>query len=176
MPNYSDLNTRQLYDLIFDYVTLQLSGFDKSDQLKQLKVVADNREDGLYDKALNEAMSRHIPYIPTVNDEHETPEYVKVLGEVLADTNYGIAEVSGDDMKNRGIHSGQHILYEKNRLPQNNDIVLVEYKNQVIIRNYIKRNDKIILSTSNSELADIRLSESVKYKVLGIVRLSINKI
>ena len=176
MPNYSDLNTRQLYDLIFDYVALQLKGINKTDQLELLKTVADNREVGLYDRALNEAMSSHVPYIPIINTEYETPKCIRVLSDSLDGTNYGIAEVSGDEMKNRGIHSGEHIHYEKNRLPQNNDIILVEYKNQILIKNYTKKNDNIILSTSNTHCADIVLDESVKYKILGIVKLSINKI
>jgi SOS-response transcriptional repressor LexA len=176
MANYSDFNTRQLYDLIFDYVTLQLSGFDKSDELKLLKAEADNREVGLYDKALNEAMSSHVPYIPTIKDEFEVPEYVTILNESLQNTNYGLAEISGDEMQSRGIIDGQYILYEKHTLPKNNDIVLIEYKNQVMIKNYIKKKDKVILSTSKGLFADIEVDSSVKYKIIGIVRLSINKI
>ncbi|PKL79530.1 MAG: hypothetical protein CVV25_07650 [Ignavibacteriae bacterium HGW-Ignavibacteriae-4] len=176
MPNYSDLNTRQLYDLIFDYVTLQLSGFDKSDQLKLLKTVADNREDGLYDKALNEAMSNHIPYIPAIDDDYEVPEYITILNKSLQNTNYGLAEISGDEMKSQGLIDGQYVLYEKNTLPKNNDIVMIEYKNQVMVKNYMKKNDKIILSTSNGRFSNIEIDSLVKYKILGIVRLSINKI
>lgn len=176
MPNYSDLNTRQLYDLVFDYVLLQLGGFDKSDQLKLLKEEADKREAGLYDKALTEAMSSHVPYIPMRSEEYETPEYITVLSESLSGTNYGIAEVSGNEMSNRGLFGGHHVLYEKNRVPQNNDIVLVEYKNQVLLKNYTKKDDKIILSTSTAQLPDIIVGKDDKYNILGIVRLSLNKI
>ncbi len=176
MSNYPDLNIRQLYDLIFDYVTLQLSGFDKSDQLKQLKAVADNREDGLYDKALNEAMSSHIPYIPIVSDKQEIPDYIRVLSDSIAETNYGIAQVSGVEMTKRGIINGQYVLYEKNVLPKNNDIVLVKYKNQVMIKNYTKKDNTIVLSTSSKEFDDIILDKGDLYNILGIVRLSLNRI
>lgn len=176
MPNYSDLNTRQLYDLIFDYVLLQLGGFDKSDQLKLLKEEADKREAGLYDKALTEAMSSHAPILPMKSEEYETPEYLSVLSESLSGTNYAIAEVSGNEMSNRGLFGGQHVLYEKKRLPQNNDVILVEYKNQIMIKNYTKKDDKIILSTSRAQLPDIIVGKDDKYNILGIVRLSLNKI
>lgn len=176
MVNYSDYNTRQLYDLIFDYVTMQLGGFDKSDQLKLLKSEADNREVGLYEKALNEAMSSHIPYVPIDNSEYETPEYINVLSESLDGTKFAIALVSGNEMSKHGIYNGQYVLYEKDRVPQNNDKVIVKYRNQVIIKNYTRKNDKIFLSTSSVQFADIILDDTVKYKILGIVRLSLNKI
>jgi len=174
MFNYSDYNTRQLYDLIFDYVTLQLEGIDKSEQLKLLKEEADNREDGLYEKAFNDAMSRHAPYIPVQKSELEEPEYITILSKSLVGTKFALALVSGDEMKLDGLFDGQYILYEKDRLPQNNDKVLVEYKNQVIIKNYTRKNDKIVLSTSGVELQDIELDNSINYKILGIVRLSLN--
>ncbi len=176
MANYSDYNTRQLYDLIFDYVTLQLGGLDKSDQLKLLKAEADNREVGLYEKALNEAMSSHVPYVPVDRTEYEEPEYISVLSESLIGTRFAVALVSGNEMSKHGLYNNQYVLYEKDRLPQNNDIVLVKYENQVMINNYKLKNDKIVLSTSSVLLPDIVLDESVKYKILGIVRLSLNKV
>ncbi|MER3329738.1 MAG: hypothetical protein RIF34_09195, partial [Candidatus Kapaibacterium sp.] len=102
MANYSDYNTRQLYDLIFDYVTLQLGGTDKSEQLKLLKAEADNREDGLYEKALNEAMSSHIPYIPLNRTEYVEPEYITAISESLIGTKFAVALVSGNEMSKHG--------------------------------------------------------------------------
>lgn len=174
MVNYSDYNTRQLYDLIFDYVTLQLGGTDKSEQLKLLKEEADKREDGLYERAFNDAMSNHIPYLPLDRSELEEPEYITILSESLTGTKFAIALVSGDEMNKQGIYDGQYILYEKDKLPQNNDKVIVNYKNQVIIKNYNRKNDKIVLSTSGVGIPNIELDNSVNYKILGIVRLCLN--
>ena len=176
MTNYSDLNTLLLFDLLVDYITLQLNGIDKSVQLKELKEEADKREVGLYDNAFNKALKNHKPLLEIENENYETPEYIEIISKSLDGSEYAVALVSGSELSSYGIIDGQHILFEKNTIPKNNDIILVKKKNNIIIERYNNKNHKKELNTSGRSRRTITNRNEDNYNILGVVRLILKKI
>lgn len=175
MMDYSDMNVRQLYELLLENITKQLNGIDSSDKVKSIKQEADKRDSKLYKNAFDEAIRQYNPPIKT-NIEDTTPRHILTLQEELKKTSLRIAQVSGISMVNKNISEGNYVMYDTKKIPYDGSVVIANYKGQTFIKNYYNRDGKIILESSNKEFSDIEIDSPADFKLNGVVIMLLNEI
>jgi len=176
MTDYSDLNARQLYELLLENITSQLNGIDRSDKVNTLKKEADKRSDQLYKNAFEEAKNRYSPQIEVVAEYDQIPKHIEVLNEKLKGTDYQLAQVIGDSMVNRDIYEGNFIMFDTRVVPKNGDVVIAKYKDQIFVKNYYKSGESVSLKSENPKYDDIEIDFENEFSILGVVNMIINNI
>ena len=79
MTDYSDLNARQLYELLLENISKQLNGIDRSDKVKSIKQEADKRDSNLYQAAFDDAISSYSPQIELGKEVDIIPKHLEFL-------------------------------------------------------------------------------------------------
>lgn len=83
-------------------------------------------------------------------------------------------KVTGDSMINAGIFEGDLVIVNPNEKVSQHDIVVARVDDEITVKNYEKKNDKIFLTPQNEKYQPIVVTErnnfSLVGKVIGVLR------
>ncbi len=82
-------------------------------------------------------------------------------------------EVSGESMKDAGIHPGDLVIVERGRQEKNGDIVVASVDNEWTIKRYEKKGRQVTLFPANKKFKPIRPDDTLS--VAGVVVAVIRK-
>jgi DNA polymerase V len=86
------------------------------------------------------------------------------------------ARVSGDSMKDAGIHHGDLIIVDRSKTPVNNAIVLAIVNGEFTVKRLSKRGDQIQLCPENKNYQALTIKEGLDFEVWGVVIHSIHSL
>ena len=84
--------------------------------------------------------------------------------------------VSGDSMKDAGIHNGDLIIVDRSKTPANNSIVLAIVDGEFTVKRLNKKGDQIQLCPENKNYSPIIIKEGMDFEVWGVVIHSIHSL
>ncbi len=84
--------------------------------------------------------------------------------------------VSGDSMKDAGIHDGDLIIVDRSKTPVNNSIVLAIVNGEFTVKRLNKKGDQIQLCPENKNYSPITIKEGMDFEVWGVVIHSIHSL
>ncbi|BDQ03970.1 transcriptional repressor LexA [Ignavibacterium sp.] len=83
-------------------------------------------------------------------------------------------KVSGDSMINAGIFDGDLVIVNPNEKVSQHDIVVARVDDEITVKNYEKKNDKVFLIPQNEKYEPIIVTEKNNFslvgKVIGVLR------
>lgn len=77
--------------------------------------------------------------------------------------------VEGDAMQASGIHEGDILVVDRSLNAKNGSILVATYEDEVIIRRFIKHNNRSFLVTGDSTLPPIPVDASTQWMIWGVV-------
>lgn len=108
-------------------------------------------------------------------DALETPEgYLELPAEIIPKSDCFILRVQGDSMKDAAILDGDLVIVKRQQTVNNNQIAAVGIDGQAVVKRIKIKEDKIILTSENSEFAPIEKNLN-EVEVYGIVVAVIRK-
>lgn len=176
MIDYSDMSLGQIYDLLSQEINESLRGRNNLSTLKLLKKEADRRDKELYNKVFQEVVSKSQNIAKIQKRKSEVPPHIASIQASVKTLGMDIAEVIGDSMLNRGVEEGNYVLFDMQSPAKIGDIILIEYRGQMFIKNYFNENGNIVLRSSNREYPDIVIDSEEEYRLLGVVKMILSKI
>ena len=129
----------------------------------------------LYDKPVTDEYTRckmvnHLSYTKVLAVD-SYPEFIECPTNI---TNASMALKINDDVMEPTLKVNSYAFLELNVPLNNKDIGLFKYNNELIIRRFIIRKDKLVLRADNKKYSDIDLSEDDDFIIIGKV-LNSNK-
>lgn len=93
------------------------------------------------------------------------------LNELLAgkDDKCLLLRITGDSMVDCGIADGDMVILSRERLPQNNDIVIAEYKGGFVIKRFQHSRNGLKLVPANPDYQPTDVTEADDFSVIGVV-------
>lgn len=122
----------------------------------------------LYDKPITEVEQRcqmlnHLSY----NRVLAVDSYSKFMECPSQFSNASVALKIQDTAMEPNFLKGSYAFLELNVPLKNKDVGLFEYQNELFVRRFIIRKDKLVLRADNKDFLDIDLSEKDCFKILG---------
>jgi DNA polymerase V len=84
--------------------------------------------------------------------------------------------VTGDSMKDSGIHSGDILVVDRSLEPKSNDIAVCILNGEFTVKRIKKQGDKFFLISSNKNFQPIEVSSESDFSVWGIPTFSIHQL
>lgn len=83
-----------------------------------------------------------------------------------------LLKVSGDSMKDAGIHEGDLVIVERGRKPKEKDIVIAQVDGEWTMKYYCREGERVLLVAANSKYAPIRPKQELTIGgvVVAVVR------
>jgi len=75
----------------------------------------------------------------------------------------------GNSMVGAGIFDGNLLVVDKSLTPSSGDIVIAVIDNELTVKRFIKRGEKVILRPENARFKEIELKEGQELQVWGVV-------
>ena len=104
-----------------------------------------------------------------------------------ADTNFDISrflikkpaatffvKAQGESMQDAGIFSGDLLVVDKSKNPQNGDVVIAFFDGEFTVKRFFQKADKIILKPENKKFADIHVDKYEDFQIWGVVKYVIH--
>jgi repressor LexA len=141
------------------------------------------KKEGLIEKEWNSKrgikIKRKIPLIGVVAaglpvEAFENIEYIEIPDYLLSGGQNFALKVSGNSMVDEGIFDGDLIILNKNKNPENGDLVIAMVDGEMTLKKYYRIGDKIKLQPANPNFKPIYVNEK-DIKIQGIVIALIRK-
>ena len=141
------------------------------------------KKEGLIEKEWNSKrgikIKRKIPLIGVVAaglpvEAFENIEYIEIPDYLLSGGENFALKVSGNSMVDEGIFDGDLIILNKNKNPENGDLVIAMVDGEMTLKKYYRIGDKIKLQPANPNFKPIYVNEK-NIKIQGIVIALIRK-
>jgi len=141
------------------------------------------KKEGLIEKEWNSKrgikIKRKIPLIGVVAaglpvEAFENIEYIEIPDYLLSGGENFALKVSGNSMVDEGIFDGDLIILNKNKNPENGDLVIAMVDGEMTLKKYYRIGDKIKLQPANPNFKPIYVNEK-DIKIQGIVIALIRK-
>lgn len=84
-------------------------------------------------------------------------------------------KVKGQSMINAGIRTGDILIVDRAAEPQNNSIVIALVDGEFTVKRITKANGELFLMPENEMYRPIKITESMKFEVWGVVTYIIKK-
>ncbi len=84
--------------------------------------------------------------------------------------------VSGDSMSGAGIHSGDLIIVDRSVKAVHKKIVVAAVGGELLIRRFLRVNEKIFLSMENSSDTPVEMTADVDFEIWGVVTNVIHEV
>lgn len=84
--------------------------------------------------------------------------------------------VSGDSMIDKGIFPGDILVVDRSIIPQNEDIVIAAINNELTVKSFFKKNNKVSLVPANRAYKEIKISPEDDLVIWGTVISIIRKL
>lgn len=98
----------------------------------------------------------------------EDKEFLDIPEFLLSSGENFVLKVSGNSMKDDGIHDGDYIIISKNNNPKNGDLVIALVEGEITLKKYFREGKKIKLQPANPSFKPLFINED-KIQVQGIV-------
>lgn len=104
---------------------------------------------------------------------HSDYEEINILDLLITKPgNMDLLTVTGESMIDIGIFPGDLLIVERAEIAKHNDVVIVSLNNEIMVKRFYLRDNKILLISENKEHIPIDISNK-EYRISGIVRKSI---
>ncbi|MCH9022224.1 MAG: translesion error-prone DNA polymerase V autoproteolytic subunit [Planctomycetes bacterium] len=77
--------------------------------------------------------------------------------------------VTGDSMNGAGIHSGDILIVDRSKDPQNGNVIIAHVNGELTVKRLRKDKGKIYLVAENSDYPDREIVEDMEFEVWGVV-------
>lgn len=84
--------------------------------------------------------------------------------------------VSGESMKDAGIHTGDILIVDRSIEPQNNAVVIAVVNGDFTVKRISRKNGKLFLMPENDEFKPIEIKNDSEFEVWGVVTNVIHKL
>ena len=115
-----------------------------------------------------------IPLIGTVAaggpiDTYEIQDSIDVPENMLSGSDNVALIVKGDSMIESGIHDGDTIIVKRQETAKNGEIIIAFVDEQVTVKSYFLKDDKIELRPANSNMESIWVDENYNFRIYGVM-------
>ncbi len=140
------------------------------------------KKEGLIEKEWNSKrgikIKKKIPLVGVVSaglpvETFENKEELDIQNLFLEGENFAL-KVSGNSMIEEGIYEGDLIILNKNRKPENGDLVIAMVDGEMTLKKYYRIGEKIKLQPANPNFKPIFANEK-EVKIQGIVIALVRK-
>lgn len=84
--------------------------------------------------------------------------------------------VTGDSMKDAGIHSGDILVVDRSLEPKNDDIAVCVLNGELTVKQIKKQGEKFFLVSANKNFKPMEVSPESDFSVWGVPTFSIHKL
>ena len=86
-----------------------------------------------------------------------------------------LIRVQGKSMNKVGIHDGDLLVVDKSLNPKNFSTVIVNIREELVVKNFIKEKNQSLLTSGSKEIGDkINLTENPEIVIWGVVTYTIH--
>lgn len=103
----------------------------------------------------------------------------ETFAEMVVKLDFGkllFIKVSGDSMINANIYHGDLLAGDRNLVPRNGDIVIVNINGNIFVKRYFADGSKVIFKSANPKYPDFTADESIQWKMEAVIIMKINDI
>jgi SOS-response transcriptional repressor LexA len=181
----------------------QIRNFDRTFELEQIYHELKNRERlDLYNDAINIATKRAVEISEIIFEyqNSEIKEIVPVLAKELkrkiqdnsirykslsaidflplitAEKKLHQVEIRGDSMIGANIFDGDEAIVVLNEPIRNNDIVIVNFEGERLIKRYVEKDGGSWLISENEKYSPIKITNDYNIEFIGVVKSIIHKV
>lgn len=83
-------------------------------------------------------------------------------------------KAQGESMQDAGIFSGDLLVVDKSKNPQNGDVVIAFFDGEFTVKRFFQKAGKIILKPENKKFADIHVDKYEDFQIWGVVKYVIH--